>query len=125
MKASKTVPYQPMVQVDKTFVPSLYICGLNTPVCIQFLINRERFAIGSAADNDGIVNFAAMGLSASHCVIEYAEDGYTVTDCGSVNGTFVNNRRLLPDTRVPIRNGDQLRLGMAVFSVDEIVQEEF
>lgn len=124
MKLSKAVPYEQMVQLEKKFVPSLYICGLNTPSCLQFLVNRERFTIGSGAENNGVVDSAAMGLSPAHCVIETAEDGYTVSDCGSVNGTFVNNRRLLPEMKTPIRNGDQLRLGMAVFSVDEIVQEE-
>ena len=124
MKASKTVPYEPMVQIEKVFMPSLYICGLNTPSCVQFLINRERFTIGSGTENDGVVDFAAMALSPAHCIIEYADEGYSVSDCGSVNGTFVNNRRLLPEMKTPLRDGDQLRLGMAVFSVDEIVQEE-
>lgn len=119
----KTEPYVPMVQTEDIFVPSLYICGMNTPECIQFLINKERFSIGSDAGNDGIVDFSTMGLSGSHCVIAYSGNGYTIEDLGSVNGTFVNNRRLLPDTQAPIRDGDHIRLGMAVFSVDEIVQE--
>lgn len=124
MKSSNTVPYEPIVRLEKKFVPSLYICGLNTPSCIQFLINLEVFTVGSGKDNNGIVAAEAMGLSPAHCVIEYAEEGYTITDKNSLNGTFVNNRRLLPETKYPIRNGDQLRLGMALFSVDEIVQEE-
>lgn len=120
----RTEPYEPMVQIEKSFVPTLYICGLNTPACVQLLINRERFAIGSGAGNDGIVDFPTMGLSEAHCVIECAEGAFTIEDLSSLNGTYINGRRLLPNTKAAIRDGDQIRLGMAVFSVDEIVQEE-
>lgn len=119
----KAEPYVPMVRLEDTFVPSLYICGMNTPECIQFLINKEHFSIGSDAGNDGVVDFSTMGLNGSHCVIACSANGCSIEDLGSVNGTFVNNRRLLPNTQVPIRDGDQIRLGMAVFSVDEIIQE--
>ncbi len=124
MKKDRTEPYEPMVRIEKQFIPVLYICGLNTPACVQLLMNRERFTIGSNVDNDGVVNFPTMGLSEAHCVIECAEEGYTIEDLGSVNGTYINGRRLLPNTKAAIRDGDQIRLGMAVFSVDEIVQEE-
>lgn len=124
MKKDKAAPYEPMVRIEKSFVPTLYICGLNTPECVQLLINQEKFTIGSGAGNDGVVDFPTMGLSETHCEIECTEEGFSIEDLGSVNGTYINGRRLLPNTEGTIRDGDQIRLGMAVFSVDEIVQEE-
>lgn len=117
-------PYVPVVELPEEYIPAMYISGMNTPVCMQFLINRERFTIGSGADCDGIVDTPALGLSRQHAVIEYENGTYTLSDCRSTNGTYLNGKWLLPETKTVIRAGDQIRFGMAVFSVDEISQEE-
>lgn len=116
-------PYIPVVEMPDEYIPTMYISGMNTPVCIQFLINKEQFTIGAGPENDGVVSFPALGLSRKHAVIEYADGVYTLSDCRSTNGTYLNGKWLLPESKTPIKAGDQIRFGMAVFSVDEIVQE--
>lgn len=117
-------PYEPIVQVQKKFVPALYICGMNTPECTQLLIDKETFTIGSGPDNDGVLEFPGLGLSRQHCRIECGDNGYTLTDLKSTNGTYVNGKRLLPGVETSIKSGDQIRLGMSVFTVEEIIQED-
>ena len=120
----KEEPYEPIVQIQNGFVPGLYVCGLNTPECSHLLINKEVFTIGSGSDNDGVMDFPMLGLSRKHCQIECKDGKFTVEDCNSMNGTYVNGKRLLPGVKTPIKGGDQMRLGMCVLSVDEIIQEE-
>ena len=111
---------EPIVQLPKVFIPSLYISGLNMPECEQYLVNKTRFTIGSGPENDCVINYPSLGLSRNHCVIEYSDETYTILDEDSTNGTFVNGKRLLPGVKTQIKGGDQIRLGISVFEVDEI-----
>jgi hypothetical protein len=47
-------------------------------------------------------------VSRTHAVLVETEDGFQVEDQGSLNGTFVNRRRI--DT-VTLENGDELQIG--------------
>ncbi len=56
-----------------------------------------------------------------HAVIRYTPDaGFFIADVGSQSGTHVNRRRLRPQTRQPLRDGDMIELGNLVveFFVD-------
>ena len=118
----KEPPYEPVVELPDTYIPAMYISGMNTPGCIQLLINREHFTIGADPENDGVISTESLGLSRKHAVIEYEGGGYSLTDLHSTNGTYLNGEWLVPETKTPIRGGDQIRFGMAVFAVEEIVQ---
>lgn len=50
-------------------------------------------------------------LSRRHAVIGCAADGFYITDVGSSNGTWVNQRRLSAMERQPLQDGDVIRLG--------------
>ncbi len=72
----------------------------------------RRLSIGRGTDNDLVLPDPERMLSKSHCVIDYAEDGYVVID-RSTNGVFLNYDpdRLAPDMPVRIGPGDMLQLG--------------
>ncbi|MBT9310777.1 FHA domain-containing protein [Leptothoe kymatousa] len=47
-----------------------------------------------------------------HAVIRYTPDaGFFIADVGSQTGTYVNRRRLSPQKRQPLRDGDMIELG--------------
>jgi pSer/pThr/pTyr-binding forkhead associated (FHA) protein len=49
-------------------------------------------------------------------VIRRDGDGYEVLDLGSVNGTWLNEKRLVPHKAYPLSSGSYLRLGrMRIF----------
>jgi pSer/pThr/pTyr-binding forkhead associated (FHA) protein len=52
-----------------------------------------------------------LGLSRRHAVVRRTEHGYEVLDLGSVNGTWLNNERLVPHKPYPLPSGSHLRLG--------------
>ncbi len=51
------------------------------------------------------------GVSRKHCRITLAGNQYFAEDLGSSNGTTVNSVVIQPNTRTPIENGAQIRLG--------------
>ena len=54
-------------------------------------------------------------VSRKHCRIMVGEATATIEDCGSTNGTFLNDERI--SERVELHNGDQIRVGMLTFEI--------
>ena len=54
-------------------------------------------------------------ISRKHCLILLGEGSATIEDCGSTNGTFLNDERITE--RCELHNGDRLRVGMLSFEV--------
>ena len=52
-----------------------------------------------------------LGLSRRHAVIWRNQHGYEVLDLGSVNGTWLNDERLIPHKPYPLASGSHLRVG--------------
>ena len=52
-----------------------------------------------------------MGLSRRHVVIRRTDEGYQLLDLGSVNGTWLEEERLVPHQLYPLPSGSHLRLG--------------
>jgi hypothetical protein len=59
----------------------------------------------------------ARGVSRRHASIFKQGLGVVVEDLGSVNGTFVNGKRLDPYLPEPLRDGDTLQLGKLLIKV--------
>ncbi len=57
------------------------------------------------------------GVSRKHAVIHHAGADYTVEDMGSTNGTFINKKRIQPNTPQAIKPGDEVRFGKLSLSV--------
>lgn len=66
--------------------------------------------LGRAAENEIVI--AEAGVSRLHAEIVRQRMAYTVRDCGSTNGVFVNGQRV--DERLLLRN-DELRIANTVF----------
>ena len=67
------------------------------------------FHLGRGPDTDS--RFNDVRVSGSHCRV-YAESGrLTITDNGSTNGTFINERPIVPDQMFDLAPGDVIRLG--------------
>lgn len=53
-------------------------------------------------------------VSREHCRITVGADGVLVKDLGSVNGTYVNDKRI---TESPLKPGDVIKIGPVMFTV--------
>jgi hypothetical protein len=108
--------------IDEAAVPAkgiaVYIEGEYNPAHIdsseEFVIGRR---VGTTSDfAEGLLDLStlggyARGISRRHAIIRWTEHGYEILDLGSVNGTWLNDERLVPQKYYPLASGSHLRLG--------------
>ncbi len=70
-------------------------------------ILKHQFTIGRGADNDLVISNSK--LSRHHALIEVVSGSHYLSDTGSQNGTFVNNRTVVAPIR--LTKGDIISLG--------------
>jgi hypothetical protein len=63
-------------------------------------------------------NGLEKGVSRRHARILKREGTVVVEDLGSINGTFINSKRLAPYLPEVLRHGDQLQLGKLLIEVE-------
>jgi hypothetical protein len=107
---------------------AVYIEGESKPAYVG---SQGEFVLGRKSETTAelLVDLApfrgySLGLSRRHVVIRRTKGGYEVLDLGSVNGTWLNEERLLPHTSYPLPSGSHLRLGrMHIFVLYRPVAE--
>jgi hypothetical protein len=81
----------------------------------DLLVGRKDNQRGIYPDVDlGLDGGYDAGVSRRHAIITPASGGYAIEDLASANGTFVNGRRLQPQTATQIRHGDELKFGTLI-----------
>ena len=78
----------------------------------EFALDRDKTVLGRRQDCD--LRIPTRDVSRRHCEIQVSEEGVTVRDLGSTNGTYVNDKRI---AEAPLKPGDQLNGGPVVFVV--------
>lgn len=95
----------PVVQIDADDQPLLVVIrGSNTGS--RFGLDQELTTIGR--DPSSTVLLDDVTVSRHHAEVRAVEDGYTVRDVGSLNGTYVNGDRVEEHR---LAEGDQLQVG--------------
>ncbi len=69
-------------------------------------LKGERTAIGRHPDSDVFLD--DVTVSRNHAVVTREDDAYVIADQGSLNGTYVNRRRI---ERQTLLDGDELQVG--------------
>ena len=94
---------------------AFYVEGQSKPVYID---SKEEFVLGRKAGitSEMLLDLApfggySLGLSRRHALIRLKGDGYEMLDLGSVNGTWLNEERLVPHEPYSLPSGSHLRLG--------------
>jgi adenylate cyclase len=90
-------------------VPSAYLEVEIDGQVRQFPLEGERILrIGRSETNNVVLN--DDGISRNHAMLQGSERGlFYITDCGSRNGTFVNDSRAAAP--VILRSGDKIQIG--------------
>jgi putative ABC transport system ATP-binding protein len=73
----------------------------------RFLLSEEQMIVGRAVTNPIVID--AKSISRHHARLQQTVAGYTVTDLGSTNKTFVNNQ--VVEGSVLLRSHDIVRFG--------------
>ena len=72
----------------------------------HFIVGSGTTRIGRGADND--IELDDITVSRQHCEITATEGGHIVSDKGSLNGTYVNQRRV---DVAELTQGDEVQVG--------------
>jgi hypothetical protein len=72
----------------------------------SFALNGERLSIGRRPDSDVFLD--DITVSRDHALLVRRADGFYLDDLGSLNGTYVNRRRI--DSQ-RLDDGDELQVG--------------
>ena len=86
-------------------MPKLVI-NANGQLLGEFPINKDRLVIGSKASNE--IPLDNVNADNEHAVITRCGDLYVIEDLGSVNGTFVHDRKI---TRLLLSDEDLISVG--------------
>jgi hypothetical protein len=73
----------------------------------HFSPQAERTTIGRSPDNDIFLD--DVTVSRKHAVLSQNGNEFLIEDLGSLNGTFVNRRRIESPTR--LESGDEVQIG--------------
>ncbi len=89
--------------------------GEEQPIIVRksktLMLGREVSTDNSPSIDLSVHNAFLLGVSRQHAVIETSKVGCFVRDLESTNGTWVNERKLIPHTSYRLQSGDLLRLG--------------
>ncbi len=72
----------------------------------QFVLNKTVTSIGRHPDSD--ISLDDITVSRRHVEITHNDNRYIASDTGSLNGTYVNQRRV---DSAELRQGDELQIG--------------
>jgi hypothetical protein len=72
----------------------------------SFLLERDRLTVGRRPDSDIFLD--DITVSRDHAILVRRGSDYYLDDCGSLNGTYVNRRRIESHR---LADGDELQIG--------------
>jgi hypothetical protein len=94
---------------------AFYVDGHSDPAAMD---SKGDFVLGRKSDatTERLLDLSpygaySMGLSRRHLYVQRAGDGYELVDLGSVNGSWLNEERLVPHQTYKLPSGSHLRLG--------------
>ena len=100
---------------------AVYFVGESKPITT---LDLDDFVLGRQVTgaSDDIVDLSQyggleMGVSRRHAWVRKTVIGYEVVDLNSTNGTWLNEKRLVPNKTYPLNSGDQIRLGQMLLIV--------
>ena len=100
-------------------VPTATLCPGNTEIVpSRCVINKTPYLLGRSKRN---VDFtiSSGSVSRKHCMIEYIDGDFYLSDLGSSNGTRVNGVKLMEDEKKKLVAEDKIKLGDVVFFFKE------
>jgi FHA domain len=86
--------------------PALVIRAGGGRVGESFAVDGERMSIGRRPDAEVFLD--DVTVSRDHAVIVHRASDYYLDDCGSLNGTYVNRKRIESHR---LTDGDELQVG--------------
>ncbi|MBZ0286897.1 MAG: FHA domain-containing protein [Anaerolineae bacterium] len=107
----------PLVEL-RPGVLALYVMGEKDPILLegQPTTTLGRVVFGEPAPTIDLTDYHGrlLGVSRHHATIHQVENGFSIEDLGSSNGTWLNDKRVEANQLTPVHSGDLIRLGQLV-----------
>jgi len=78
------------------------------------VFDKDVISIGRSRENDVVIE--ALSVSRNHARIRREDDGYTLTDLQSANGTYLNGQKI---STAQLRSGDKIAIGKSTLQFSE------
>lgn len=76
---------------------------------VTYNLNKSEIYIGSKSTNDIVISYSE--ISGKHLKLILTDNIWYVIDQGSTNGTFINDKRLIPGRRTELPQSETIGLG--------------
>ena len=103
---AEELPEDSLVGVEGLAGPALVVRSGGGRAGEHFLPQGPRTTIGRSPDCDIFLD--DVTVSRNHAVLHRDGDTFTIEDQGSLNGTFINRRRV---DSIQLEDGDELQIG--------------
>src|SRR5260221_953712 len=82
----------------------------------KIILKSTVLTVGSSPENSLVIN--SVKVSAHHAEIRPEEQGYSITDLGSIHGTYVNGERLDFSTPHMLTPGNSITISDTTFTYE-------
>ena len=108
-KIDESMETQKMAKIDaKSSMPRLEVRGKYKS------LSNKAFSIGREKSNQIII--ADPKVSRYHAIVTFENEEAYIKDTDSINGTYINNKRILPGKKIELKNGDKIKIGTTVIT---------
>jgi len=94
---------------------AIYYAGRDKPIAIladdEFVVGRQTEDTSESMLDLSEFDGFQMGISRRHAKIRRTQTGYDIIDLSSTNGTWMEDKRLVPKKSYPLVSGSILRFG--------------
>ncbi|MBV8881009.1 MAG: FHA domain-containing protein, partial [Planctomycetaceae bacterium] len=90
----------------------------------EHVLKKEQAFIGRAPENDIPLPDNEKRVSSKHARLDRQGTSLQIMDLGSTNGTFVNGRKIEPQSGVDIKDGDKISIGLYSLMVSAIDDDD-
>ncbi|KAG8198734.1 hypothetical protein JTE90_023500 [Oedothorax gibbosus] len=82
---------------------------IGAPVGEMIPLYNKDVTVGRTKECD--VRIRDPNVSRSHCILNYSPDGWSITDLGGINGTYLDSEKLVSHVQHPLKDGMGIYLG--------------
>ena len=125
MTAQGVICLRVLAETDEEEATASSEFTFTAPGVEGYVIGRSDAGSSYVPDVDlAPYNAQRYGISRRHAAIVQNAGIVHVIDLGSMNGTFVNHKRLSPQIPVPLKEGDHLSLANLPLEITKLSQSE-
>jgi predicted component of type VI protein secretion system len=99
--------------------------GSGGPPPSEHVFTGDAVTLGRVAGNDVILPDTDKRVSGKHARLDKRDGAWQLTDVGSTNGTYLNDKKVEAKKPYGIKGGDRLSLGLFQIRIEIEVQGDF